>query len=352
MRTVFKNLNINGVITDIVSEDGIITRVGTVDEDGFDFHEMKAFAGLIDIHTHGIGGMDTMDADYELMAELQAKNGTTTFYPTTMTAPHDRIVNVLTAPLPAGGARIEGFHLEGPYINESFKGAQNGKYVRKPDPDEFRGFENVKLVTVAPETEGAIDYIRNSDAVICLGHSGAKYDKAVEAAKAGAKCLTHTFNAMLPLHHRSPAMLGAAFDENMYVQVICDGKHIHPSVIRILYKLFGAERMVLISDSMRATRVPDGEYEFGGLMITVKDKTARTEDGALAGSTSTLLDCVKCAVSFGIPESDAFKMASETPARLMGLNRGVIEAGKDCDIIIFDESGALNTVIIDGKIIK
>lgn len=352
MRTVFKNLNISGQLLDITAENGIITAVGKTDENGTDFHGMRAYPGLIDIHTHGIGGMDTMDADFELMAELQAENGTTTFYPTTMTAAHDSIIRVLSSPLPKKGARIDGFHLEGPYINDKYKGAQNSKFVRTPDINEFAGFDNVKLLTLAPEIQGAIDYIKNSDTVICLGHTEADYDTAMTAAEAGAKCLTHTFNAMPPLHHRKPALIGAAFDSDMYVQVICDGKHIHPSVIRILYKLFGADRMVLISDSMRATGVPDGEYEFGGLTITVKDKTARTQDGALAGSTSTLFECVKCAIEFGIPEVDAFKMASETPARLMGLNRGVIKSGYDCDLIILNDKNELDTVIINGEIIK
>lgn len=350
MKTVFKNLLIDGRITDITAEDGIITKIGNTTEEGIDFHGMKAYPGLIDIHTHGIGGKDTMDADFELMAKLQAQNGTTTFYPTTMTAPHEAIVNVLKAPLPKNWARIEGIHLEGPYINEKYKGAQNGAYVRKPDANEFKGFSNVKIITVAPETEGAEEFIKSCDALICLGHTDADYETAVRAAKAGAKCLTHTFNAMPPLHHRKPALIGAAFDSRMYVQVICDGKHIHPSVIRILYKLFGADRMVLISDSMRATLLDDGDYEFGGLTITVKDKTAKTTDGALAGSTSTLFECVRCAIEFGIPESDAFKMASQTPAELMGLNRGVIETGRDCDLIVLNEKNEIDTVIIAGKI--
>ena len=351
MKTVFKNLCVDGRITDITAENGIIKKVGTVSEPGIDFHGMRAYPGLIDIHTHGMGGMDTMDADFELMAELQAKNGTTTFFPTTMTASHEAIVRVLTAPLPDKGARLEGFHLEGPYINEKYKGAQNSAYVRRPDIDEFKAFDNVKLITIAPEAEGAEEFIKNSRAVICLGHTDADYETAMRAARAGAKCLTHTFNAMPPLHHRQPSLIGAAFDSDMYVQVICDGKHIHPSVIRILYKLFGADRMILISDSMRATGLCDGDYEFGGLTITVKDKTARTQDGALAGSTSTLFECVRCATEFGIPESDAFKMASETPARLMGLNRGKIFAGYDCDLIVLNDKNEIDTVIIGGEII-
>lgn len=352
MVNVFKNINVSGEITDIISENGIITHVGLTDRPGLDFHEKKAFAGLIDIHTHGIGGADTMDADYKLMSYLQAKNGTTSFYPTTMTASTESIVKVLTADTEYDGAVIEGFHLEGPYINEKYKGAQNSKYVRKPDLNEFSKFDNVKLITIAPETENAIEFIKNAKCVTCLGHTNADYETAIKAIDAGAKCLTHTFNAMPPLHHREPSLIGAAFDKNIYVQVICDGKHIHPSVIRILYKLFGAERMILISDCMRATGLPDGEYEFGGLKIDVKNKTARTKDGALAGSTSTLFECVKKAIEFGIPEQDAFKMASQTPAKLMNIKKGCIKLGYSCDFIVLDNKNEIDTVVINGKVFE
>ncbi len=352
MRAVFKNLLINGEIADIVSENGIIEKIGSCSESGVDFCGKKAYAGLIDIHTHGMTGIDTMDGRAADMAQIYAAAGTTTFYPTTMTAPSEKLKAVLRLPKTHGGARIDGFHMEGPYINPKKCGAQNGEFIRLPDIEEFKSFEGVRLVTVAPELDGAEEFIKSCGAVVCLGHTDADYDTAVKAARAGAKCLTHMFNAMPPIHHRAPSLIGAAFDENMYVQLICDGKHIHPSVVRMAYTLFGADRMILISDSMRAAGLPDGEYEFGGLEITVKDKTARTPDGALAGSTSTLLECVKCAVSFGIPERDAFIMASRTPARLMNLNRGELAAGKDCDIIVLDEKNELHAVIIGGEIIN
>ena len=352
MVNVFKNVNVLGKITDIISENGIIEHIGLTDKPGIDFNGKKAFAGLIDIHTHGIGGSDTMDADYESMSFLYAKNGTTSFYPTTMTASHESIVKVLSANTDYNGAVIEGFHLEGPYINKKYKGAQNSEFVRKPDIKEFSSFDNIKLITIAPESENAINFIKNSDCVVCLGHTDADYKTALSAINAGAKCLTHTFNAMPPLHHREPALIGAAFDKNIYVQVICDGKHIHPSVIRILYKLFGPDRMILISDSMRATGLPDGEYEFGGLKIDVTNKTARTSDGALAGSTSTLFECVQKAIEFGIPECDAFKMASQTPAELMNLKKGCIKEGYSCDLIILNNKNEIDTVIIKGNIFE
>lgn len=351
MTNIFKNLRLNGEIVDILCNNGKIEKIGKTELDGIDFHGLYVYPGLIDIHTHGADGADTLDDVPEKLSVFEAKNGITAFLPTTMTVSNERLASVLNKPLPkVSGAQILGYHLEGPYINEKYKGAQNSKYIRNPDIEEFSKFQNIKMVTIAPELENSIEFIKKSDAVVSIGHTDADYDTAIAAANAGAKCITHTFNAMPPLHHRMPSVIGAAFDKNMYAQVICDGIHIHPSVIRILYRLFTADRMVLISDSMRATGLPDGNYEFGALNIIVKDKIARTENGALAGSTSTLFDCVKSAISFGIPKEDAFKMASETPAKLMGFNKGVIKEGYDCDLLILDDKLNINTVIINGEI--
>lgn len=352
MTNLFKNLNINGTIYDIACIDGKIDKIGKSEGKGVDFCGKRAFAGLVDIHTHGIGGIDTMDADFSEMAKLYAENGTTTVFPTTMTVAHDDIVKVLNTKIPTYGAKIAGIHLEGPYINEKYKGAQNAKFIKLPDINEFEKYKNAKIITIAPELSGSIEFIKNTNMLICVGHTDADYEKVVEAAQAGAKCVTHIFNAMPSPHHRIPSVVGAAYDTDMYVQVICDGVHIHPSMIRILYKLFGADRMILISDSVRATGLPDGKYEFGGQEMTVISGKAVMLDGAIAGSTSTLFDCVKCAIKFGIPESDAFKMASETPAKMLGLNCGRIQKGYSCDLIVLDDNNNIDTVIIGGKILK
>ena len=348
---LYKNVMLDGILTDLYCEDGIIVSVGRSLEFGIDMGGLSVYPGLVDIHTHGMGGYDTMDARLDALSALYAKSGTTTFYPTTMTASHEALEAVLTAPLPDTGAKIPGFHLEGPYLSPNRSGAQNSAFVRGPDPAEFASFDSAKLITVAPELAGAEEFIRNTSMTVCLGHTDADYETASKAFRAGAKCVSHIFNAMPPLHHREPSVVGAAFDQNAYIQVICDGKHIHPAVIRMLYRLFGAERMILVSDSMRATGLSDGEYEFGGLPVTVTNHTARTRDGALAGSTSTLLECVKCAISFGIPARDAFRMASRTPAEMLGLNCGKIEVGAPCDLICLDREYNLKKVIIDGKVI-
>lgn len=353
MKTVLKNAG--NFKDDIVIEDGKIVYIGKCDEPGEDLGGDFVFPGLVDIHFHGCIGHDTMDADcLDEIAVFAAKNGTTTWYPTTMTMGFDRIKKAVEAERPKSesAANVLGFHLEGPYISPKYKGAQNEKYIKAPNINEIQNLNDVKMITIAPELEGSTEFIKRCSAVVSVGHTAADYRISAEAMDAGACCLTHTFNAMPPLHHRNPGPIGAAIEKNCYVQVICDGLHIHKSVILALYRIFGAERMILISDAMCATGMPDGDYEFGGLKITVKDKIARTEDGALAGSTSTLFECVKKAVEFGIPYADAFKMASETPSSLMNINKGKIEEGFDADIITVNDSMNLTRVFIGGRKIK
>ena len=345
---VYKNACIDGNTVDIVVADGKISYIGKTDKIGFDLENRKVFAGLTDIHSHGCIGFDTMDGNrLDEMSGFLAKNGVTSWLPTTMTADIGTIKRVVSGKIPnTSGAEVLGYHLEGPYISAKYKGAQNEKYITPPDINEFEKLDNIKMVTVAPELENAFGFIEKCGAVVSIGHTDCDYDCARKAIELGAKCLTHTFNAMPPLHHRNPGPIGAAFDENIYVQVICDGIHIHQSVVRMLYSLFGAKRMILISDSMRATGLSDGEYEFGGQTITVKNSVARTADGAIAGSTSTLLDCVKKAIEFGIPEKDAFKMASQTPCELLGINKGRLLVGCDADFIALDDDyNVVNTVI-------
>lgn len=353
MKRVYKNVCFNSEIVDIIVEDGKISYIGKTDENGIDLKGNRVFPGLIDIHTHGCGGYDTMDGEIEKMAPIYADFGTTSWLPTTMTAEFNLLKNISNKAFSKShGANILGFHFEGPYISEKYKGAQNPEFIRKASFEEFSQFKNVRMVTIAPETDGGIEFIKNCNCVVSLGHTDADYDKTIEAIEAGAKCLTHTFNAMPPIHHREPGVIGAAVEKNIYAQVICDGVHIHKGAIKILYRLFGADRMVLISDSMRATGFPNGEYDLGGLNVFVKGNEARLSDGTLAGSVSTLFDCVKCAIKFGIPESDAVKMATENPAELLGINKGKIEVGYDADFITVDADFELQNVIISGEMYK
>ena len=356
-KKIYKNALIDGKITDITVEDGKIVSLEKQNGEGIDLKGKKTFAGLIDIHTHGCLGCSATGNSVQELEKIciyEAENGITAFYPTTVTESKEKMLAAVSREIKGlKGAQILGFHMEGPYISPERPGALNPDHICKPDFEEFKQYPNVKIVTVAPEVEGAVDFIKNCDAMVCLGHSVGDYDSACAAADVGAKCLTHTFNAMPPLLHRDPALIGAALDKDMYAQVISDGIHIHPSAVRALYKMFGKDRMVIISDSVEVTGLEDGEYPFGGIQVILKDGIVRTKDsGALAGSTSNLLDCVKCAISFGIPEKDAFEMASKTPAELMGLNKGKIEVGYDADFITVDNDYNICNVVIDGELFK
>ena len=347
---ILKNATVNGQITDITvdRETGKIVSLDKTDANGRDMGGAEIIAGFVDIHSHGCMGFDTMDGDkLPEMCQFLAERGTTSWCPTTMTATVEDIRAVVNHKnKPTKGAHVLGFHLEGPYIAPKYCGAQRADLAKCPDTADFFDLDGVALLTLAPELDGAIDYIKNAPFPIALGHTAADFETAQMAFQAGATGVTHTFNAMPPLHHREPSVIGAALVENAYAQVICDGKHIHPAVILALYRMFGPERMVLISDSMRATGLPDGLYELGGQPVIVKDATARTESGALAGSTSPLAECVRCAVQFGIPRADAIKMATETPAAYLGVNKGKIAVGYDADLLVVDDNLNIQEVIL------
>lgn len=355
---ILKNVNLHGKVCDIKTTGGEITEIGSLSESGIDCTGCTVIPGLIDCHTHGCVGGDTMEGaiegTFEKLSRYLAKNGTTSWFPTTMTVAMEDIERVMNSNTTCGGAQILGFHMEGPYINKKYKGAQNEKYIKPPTLEEFNRLPNIKIVTIAPELEGSMEFIKSvsdSGCVVSLGHTGCDYETAMRAIENGANCVTHTFNAMPPLHHRDPSLIGAAIESNIYVQVICDGIHIHKAVVKMLYKLFGTEKMVLISDSMCATGLSDGSYEFGGQPIDVKDSVARTKEGAIAGSTSTLWKCVKKAVEFGIDFDSAVKMATQTPAEMLHLNKGRIEVGFDADLLILDEKLEIKDVIIAGEIV-
>ncbi len=350
---VIYNALIGDKLKSVNIENGIIKSIGENTENGdINAEGNRLIPGLIDVHTHGCVGLDTMDADFAPMCKFYAEHGTTSFLPTTMTMGYDDLEKVTNADTELDGANILGFHFEGPYISEKYKGAQNEKHIKNPSVEDFARFKNVKMITVAPERPNAMEFIKSvtPDCVVALGHTDCDYETAIKAIENGANCLTHTYNAMPPLHHRNAGPIGAAFEKQIYAQIICDGFHICKPVILATYKMFGPDRMVLISDSIRSAGLPDGEYESGGLKVFLKDGIAKLIDGTIAGSSATLLQCVKTAVDFGIPFDDAVKMASETPANMLGIKKGKIEAGYDADLLVIDNELNLKTVIIGGKI--
>ncbi len=346
-----KNVCLNGQITDVTVDNGKIVKIGKTDTEGVDFQKNRIYPGLIDIHSHGCIGYDTMEGHLCEMAEWLLSRGTTTWYPTTMTMSEEDIIRATSEKIDTGrGANILGFHMEGPFINKKYKGAQNEAHITAPSLELFCKCKNIKRVTLAPECEGSEEFIQKCPATVSLGHTDCDYECAKKAFEWGARSLTHTFNAMPPIHHRAPGPIGAGCEsEDVYAELICDGTHVHPSAVKMLIKLFGYDRIILISDSIRATGLGDGEYSFGGQPIFVKNGRAVTENGNLAGSTSTLFDCVKTAISFGIDEDLAVKMASENPARHMGLNKGKIEVGYDADFIIVDRDFNLVRAIARGE---
>ena len=308
--------------------------------------------GLVDVHCHGCMGLESTDGEESLkeMSKYWAEQGTTSWYPTGCTIAVKDIRKAFSDIPKTEGANIVGYHSEGPYICHKYKGAQDPNFIVRPDISDFDDIENIRLITLAPEVDGAIGYIKKSKALVVVGHSEATYDEALAGFKAGAKCVTHLFNGMPSLHHRQPSILGAAYDGGAYVQIICDGMHIHPSVIRLTYKLFSSKRMILISDAIRPALLADGEYDSGGLSVSVKNgrATLRGTD-TLAGATTSLYGCVQKAIEFGIKPEEAYKMASTTPSEMMGIKKGKIRKGYDAEFLLLNNEWKLQDVLILNK---
>lgn len=351
---IIKNALVSGKIKNILIENGIISDIteNQIPGDCFDARGLRVIPGLIDVHTHGMMGFDTMDADFSSLCEAYAKCGTTSFLPTTMTMGYNALERVTNAKTDYSGANILGFHFEGPYISPKYKGAQDEKNIKIPDVNEFRHFKNIRMITVAPEVKNGLAFIKqvSGETVVSLGHTDCDYSTAIAAIENGASCLTHTFNAMPPMLHRAPGPIGAGAEKHIYAQIICDGLHVHKAAFLAAYRMFGPDRLCLISDSIRPAKLPDGEYESGGLPVFVKDNSIRLKSGVLAGSYSCLFDCVKKAIEFGIPETDAVKMATETPANLLGVKKGKLEKGYDADILVIDRDFSVKNVIIGGEL--
>ncbi len=326
--------------------------------------------GLVDIHFHGSAGADVSDGDLEglhRMGAYEASRGVTAMCPATMTLSYEQLSEAMknaAAYEPAcDEADLVGINLEGPYISPSKVGAQNPEHVRQADAREFKELQElsgglIKLVDVAPEEAGAGEFMEElkDDVLISLAHTCADYDAAKWAFEKGAKHLTHLYNAMDPMHHRKPGPIPAAAErDDTTAEIIADGVPIHPSMVRLAFNLFGDDRMILVSDTLRAAGLDDGTYDLGGQDVTVRGPEARIANGALAGSVSDLMRCFYVAVKdMDIPIESAVKAASCNPARAIGIDgdHGSLEAGHVADAVVLDaETLEIRHVILRGRVI-
>lgn len=356
-------------------KNGRFTDEDIVEDTVIDAQGNYLIPGLVDIHFHGCAGHDFSDGTPEALQAIGAyelKNGITSICPASMTLAEETLANVCenayayyTKPETdkPEGSRLCGIHLEGPFISMEKKGAQNPAYVKSPDIAMFNRLQDaahglVKLITIAPETEGAEEFIKelSSKVHISVGHTCSDYDTSYKAFALGADHVTHFFNAMPAFTHRAPGVFGAAFDQkHVMPEMICDGVHINPSAVRVVFSLFGKERMIMISDSMMATGMEDGDYSLGGLPVKVHGNLATLADGTIAGSATNLMDCVRTVVKkMDIPLETAIRCASYNPAKAIGVDDvcGSIEAGKlgDCVILSKDDL-ATQKVILSGKVV-
>ncbi len=319
--------------------------------------------GFVDIHTHGAMGEDFSDGIAEgmqPMADYYAAHGVTSFLATTMTLKEEVLtpaMNVIRDFKGKGGAKCAGVHLEGPFLGYAKRGAQAAENLHAPDCAMFdrlnaESGNKVRLVTVACEEPGAMDFISHvaKYATVSLGHTSCNYDQAMEAFGRGASHATHLFNGMDGLHHRTPGIVAAAMDADASVELICDGLHIHPAVIRLVHRLYGT-RLNLISDSLRCAGMPDGDYMLGGQPITMSGgKATLTGTSTLAGSSISMLDAVRNVVRFGLPLADAVYCASTAPADAVRLyDIGRISAGCAADLLLLGEDLELKAVFVDGE---
>lgn len=325
--------------------------------------------GFMDVHVHGGAGYDTMDGTAEgltAMARFFAQHGVTAFLATTMTAPHVDILHAVRAVEQWGeqidsGARILGLHVEGPYISLTFPGAQPAAYIRPPslpEFDELMAAGPVRMITLAPEVDGADELIaaaRQQGVTAVWGHTNATYEICVRAAQLGITQATHTYNAMSGLHHRKPGVLGATLTlDTIYAQLIADNIHVHPAAMNVVARCKGVERTILITDAMRAAGLPEGEYELGGQPVTVKGGSCRLADGTLAGSILTMERALaNFMAATGLSLADAWPTTSRTPVQALGLDHqyGSLKPGYQADVVLLDEQLQVMATVVSGRVV-
>jgi N-acetylglucosamine-6-phosphate deacetylase len=334
-------------------------------EDGF------IVPGFIDIHVHGGGGSDTMDGSLESIKQIavtHSRFGTTAFLPTTMTMSERKIIKSLESIKEAflkgtGAAKVLGANLEGPYINPKKKGSQEEKDIQEASIDQFLRFNQasaniIRMITLAPEMPGSTDFIRWLDRqgiIVSVGHSDATYNQVQKGITAGVSHATHTFNAMRGLNHREPGVVGAVLSSpEITLELIADLVHLHPAIIKILVQVKEMEKLVLITDAIRATNKPEGKYELGGQEVTVVNGEARLKNGTLAGSILTMDKAIRNLVNIiEIPLKNAIQMGTHNPARRLGIEsqKGSLKIGKDADIVILNKMLNVQLTMVNGNVV-
>lgn len=365
--TIYFNSNCKFSNGDIFIDNEKFT-VASIDNEEIQCDGLYAIPGLIDIHIHGSAGHEFCDCTAEAldgMAQYLIKEGVTSFLPTAMTVEESTIINACKT---AGEYRnrndaseVIGVHIEGPFISEAKRGAQNSEFIKKPDPVFYKELQKaaknkVRIITIAPEIDGAMELITDhcKDVICSIAHSNADYETAKRAFACGANHVTHLFNGMSPFNHREPGIVGAAFDSDCMVELISDGNFVCPTVMRAVFKMFGDDRIILISDGIRATGGEDGIYDFGGRSYTVKNEIAVMENGAMVAPVISLRQSIKKMVKqFGISLESVVKCATYNPAKQLNLldQYGVIKAGNYADLLLLDQDLNVNMVFKKGKLV-
>ena len=336
-----------------------------------DFQDLILAPGFIDIHIHGGAGRDAMEADESALSQIErqlVKHGVTAYLPTTVTAPHEKILGALDGlgksivkpNRSQGRAAPLGIHLEGPFISHEKRGVHPSQDLLTPSPQALNDFwqasaGTIRMMTIAPELPGAaetIRYARKLGVHSSLGHSNATYQQAQSGISAGADHATHTFNAMRALDHRDPGILGAVLESNeVTADIIADGIHVHPSVLNLFLRAKGADRAILITDAISATGMPDGVYSLGGLQVQVSNGRCEYQ-GKLAGSVLTLDRAIRNIMTFaGWQIQQAIKLATLNPAQRLGISeeRGLLATGRRADLVVLTPEGQVTHTIIGGE---
>lgn len=370
----------NIVLSDQMIEDGAIMIKGDkiekiykkgdpieANEEVKDYGQATISPGFVDTHIHGFSGCDIMDKSSQsvkVICKDILSIGVTSFLPTTLTASVDdlnEVVKIVGDCRDSYGAKIQGIFLEGPFFTDKYKGAQNNEYFSKPSIEKLKKWQElsgnlIKKIAIAPELEGAEDFIREARKIgvyVGLGHSDATFEEAKRSVDAGANIFVHTYNGMSGLHHRNPGMVGAALTlEDVFAEMICDGHHVHPAAANVVVKARGCDSVMLVSDCMMAGGMPPGQYKLGDFNVTMDGKTARLEAGNLAGSVLSMKEAVKNVISWGIASPlEAIHMATLVPAKSVGIDDvcGVIDEGRVADLVILDDKYEIIDVYLDGK---